>query len=1042
MRCLTILLTLIVALAGFAQEPAPHSLTTDVPGRPILPLWGWESTPFYQRMDDRIVGPEFVRDRAVDESFRRGANILEIYRGGFPADSRGGWTLSSTRNLNREIHERDMVVHWFPHRLQQSDLIDSRVVSLVLTGRAGPDSTFDGADRLLDELMADFDALQLPATDLLDGFGTEQWPEMHPRAFNEVAWPYNPALYQYTDNHMYIETLPNQMDCSASNGYGADDQTTGYHQLYDVIEKQYGMQFWGSQAECRTGTIPGNSFGGRGHPDWIVKQVGDQFRIRARVRDATPVSPAAIWWINEAENVCPDENRDYVYGVSQDPIRGAVAARLTMLGEGGGVPGRRGIGQRFPYSATSTFIQNNYLRAMILPDGRMELLHDPKRLAHYDNNSHAMRLSDSLLATVGAEITSETTEILEPAGYVSVARSTVRLAGGGSETRTLSAQSDSPWLRVRIERIGQAGALVSRIALPGYDRLAVGDKAVDEVAGVALVPFVVYCTDSTRPPLALLVLERGGLSTFDWKDGHLDLHSDSGEAFEVALVLFDGLYRPELLHELRDFLATPREVSTMSDRGSITVANPFGIPVVDVVRVKSGPRGPYQVREFGRWMHRGAQPSKLHSGEDYVKVYLPARGEASIQNYGFINDCVRPGWGCQYTTAVLDAKREGARCSVDVAVETVNAFLFAPRLRFAQPIARAWLDGAPWSYFDEDELFLPNRPGRHHVEVETGDAEAPHIARTFADLSRVEAKADTLTFDARLPEWVHSVPEGFHFMALVRHPGRTLSGLENARRVRGKEGASVIAFVTGTVALRFDGNGDVPAYDAARETDRLRASLSADMLRDCLSPFRVIDLAYDQIDGEAAGECDVFVWNRYFQDDLPPGWNGAGLRARVEAGKGALLLCNAVRAMPGMESAEAVHYGHKATKVSGVKLLPRAPRHPVFARLPGVDFMISARRGYGVAKWVAAPVPEGATLLADLRVDWSGDAEADPTPSPIPGLWTLDVGRGKLLGCNAGLAYGLGGVPRNPQHAETKRFIEDSVRWLAGKEDPTVGLVR
>ncbi|MBE7557913.1 hypothetical protein HS125_02755 [bacterium] len=517
------------------------------------------------------------------------------------------------------------------------------------------------------------------------------------------------------------------------------------------------------------------------------------------------MSPSALWWINRADNMCPDENRAYVYGVSQDPIRGAVAANLTMLGEGGYAPGGRGLPQRFPHPASSTFIQNNYLRVVVLPDGRMELLHDPERLAQYDNVSPAMRLSPSLLNTThpAGRVIDSTVEIVEPAGYLSVVESRLELEANGrgfSETRTLTMQSDSPWLRLRVRRNGPPGRFVSRVDLPDYDRIEVGDEIANVVPRSSLAPLVVSCTDGARPPLALLATEPGGLRSFSWGDGHLDLHSDSAEPFEIALVLLDGLYRSQQRYELLRFLSTPRESMAMPGEGGATVQNLLGMPVVEVVRVRSNARGPYHVREFGRWMHRGAQPSRLHPGEDYVKVYLPAQGRAEIRDYGFIDGIARPGWGCQYTTAIVDCTREQSRCAVDVEVNDITSFLFAPRLRFAEPIARAWLDGAPWSYLDGDELFLPNRQGRYHVEIEAGAATEPHLARTFADISQASSTMNTLTFTARLPEWTESVPDGFHFAALIRHPGRELRGLENARLLRGGRDASMIQFDTGEVS--------------------------------------------------------------------------------------------------------------------------------------------------------------------------------------------------------------------------------------------------
>lgn len=196
------------AAAAENARPAPHSLRTDHPGRPILPLWGWETTPFYQRADEHVVSTTYMLKRAVDESFRRGANLVEIYRGGYPVETRSDWTLENTRRLHWEIHERDMLIHWFPHRLAAYAADHSHVTFHGPLGAASGDQTFGGAVALVRQFARLYDALDLPAAELPDGLGTEQWPEMHARLFNLIAWPYNPALYYYTDNHMSLDTLP------------------------------------------------------------------------------------------------------------------------------------------------------------------------------------------------------------------------------------------------------------------------------------------------------------------------------------------------------------------------------------------------------------------------------------------------------------------------------------------------------------------------------------------------------------------------------------------------------------------------------------------------------------------------------------------------------------------------------------------------------------------------------------------------------------------------------------------------------------------
>jgi hypothetical protein len=498
-------------------------LLTERPGRVALDLWGWQTTPFYQRDGGVVVSPAYLEKRAVAESWKWGANLVEIYRGGYPLEQRQGWNAASTAALTRSIHERDMAVHWFPHRLDTFTPPSGDVISHVVAGAGQPSNTFPGAIEEVRKLGREQqDSLRVPPGELLDGVGTEQWPVMPAPLFQKCMGPYSPALYFYTDNHAFDETLPNEIDVSASNGTGSDDQTTGYYQLRPEIRKRYGMQFWGSQAECRSG-IARNRFGGLGHPDWILKQANDQFRGRARTDDRRNLSPSAIWWINESEDMCPDENRRYVYGISQDPVKCAVTARFTTLGEGGLQIDTRRLPRRYPFPAQTAFVQNNYLRVVAPPEQDQAVLwHDLERLAHYDGNSCAVPLCDPLYQTTalaGEQTVGVKTvrfEHTEAAGHLAELQQRLALTAGETvieETRRLSVVSDTPYIRLAIERnvAGPVVALGTRIGLPMYDRLIVERTTHDrplESSPASILRF--RDSSGLYPDLVVMILDAAG----------------------------------------------------------------------------------------------------------------------------------------------------------------------------------------------------------------------------------------------------------------------------------------------------------------------------------------------------------------------------------------------------------------------------------------------------------------------------------------------------------------------------------------------------
>jgi len=1030
----------VIAGAGaFGAKPpraaaavAGHSLLGDDPGRSPIDLWGWETTPFYQRA--ALASPAFVTRRAIDESFRRGANLVELYRGGFPVENREGWTQDSTAALHRHLHELDMVVHWFPHRLDAAGPAEAQAIGHWAPPQ-DPSNSFAGSMELVRAIGRDhFDALGVAPEALLDGLGTEQWPTLPAALFNKAMWPYLPGAYFYTDNHAFADTLPNEIEVTASNGFGCDDQTTGYHQLRAELRKRHGLQFWASQAECRT-RVPANAFGGLGHPDWVLKQMNDQFRLRLR-QSGRMLSPSALWWINESEDVCPEENRRYVYGVSQDPVRCAVSATFRALGgEGAATSKGRRAAQRYPYPAGAAFLQNNYLRAVCLPDRDASTLRaDPERLAHYDGDSAAVTLLDPLVETRGAAARSVRFEHPEPAGYRAVLRQHLQM-DACEEIRTFTAESDTPYLRLKVERTARNGApaLTTAIGAGLYDRLQA------EPAGAA-VPDRLLLSDSAgrHPDVAVLVLARGGLTGFRFRaHRELELLAASGaHAFEIAFALPRGLYEGDALGHLREFLARPEERVALDAAGACVVENRAPIPVVKVVRVSGAGEKPYQIHEFGRWAFRGAQPSLLHPGEDYVKCYLPAGGSARLQRYGWMDGVARPGWGCQHTIAISDCRRRDGAVALTARVRDVTAFLFAPRIRLRGPLASVRVDGRPWRYFDGAHVFLPNRPGRYRVEVEEGAAAGPHLARTGAHIESCELSGATLRFEARLPIWVESTPEGFWFSALIRHPGRKLTGLRGATLVRGKEReASIVSFTPGAVEATFDGPGEAPRFHLDADVARHFAAQSVTMLEPYLDGLETEVLDMAAVTPGALGRFGSMVWSQYFREALPAAFPAATLRDWVAGGGGLVLLTNALRALPLLLGRElgamrTLYVNHRAFRQhTDAGVTPLVPEHPLFAGL-------TARGGN-----VSLAPPQSFDIFQ--RVDWATDLPAlgrlwiDPpagaTPdeaifAAAPTLWEIRLGRGRIVAYACGLRYNLGSPDRWTPNATAVRFIQNAIR--------------
>ncbi len=1022
------------------------------PGKVSLDLWGWQTTPFYQRRGGgRVLPPEELARRAIDESWKWGANLVEIYRGGYPLERRAGWTRRSTAALHRHIHERDMAVQWFPHRLDAGAEAAPDVISHVPQDE-DPSNTFAGAIAAVRALGEQFDALNVSPEELIDGLGSEQWPVMPPPLFDRCMWPYNPGMYFYTDNHAFDETLPNEIDVSASNGSGSDDRTSGYYQLREEIRKRHGLQFWGSQAECRTG-IPDNGFGGLGHPDWVLKQANDQFRARARTPGRN-LSPSALWWINEAEDVCPEENRRYVYGISQDPVRCAVTARFTVLGQGGLRVAGRGIPSRYPYPARTAFIQNNCLRALVAHDrDASAVFADPERLAHYDADSRAVCICEAFGQTVllpeqsPAPAHKLRCEHVEPAGYRAVLKTTLGLPGV-EETRTLTALNDSPYLLLDIERIvsGPTRALASLFGFSGYDRV------LPVKGGPVPALFRFEDSSSRHPYVALMVLDRGTLTGFRWRPREgliLESAPAAKGRFRLALVLTGDRYRPADLVALRSFLAAPEEQVQLGTDGRARVRNPFDIPVVKVVRVAGAGPEPYQVRESGRWVFRGAQPSLLHAGEDYVKCCLPPKGSAVIQRYGFVEGAVRPARGCQYSMDLRDCRPGSRRCSVTAEVGEITSFVFAPGLRFSRPVAEVRLNGRPWRYFDRAVVYLPNRRGNYRVEVAHGDTSAPHLARTFACVDAVAWRDERLTCNATLPEWVEGIPSDFHFTAMIRHPGRSVTEVSGCEVVRAGSAATIIRFLPGRLSLsipRACSGQAVAPIDFDDDVEQHLSRLSSAMLAPYLAPFRSerVRLQVLEHDASVIDGFDAIVWNYYFLDELPARLSPKVLdviRRRVAGGAGALLMANAVRALPmlagrGTGEFHTSHLGHHLNAYcESFGIEPSEAGHPVFRGMhtgkAGGDLPLLAPASYDIFKRVLWRGGDGRVLgvMAMRFLEGKSRSGAAYERSPVLREWPL--GAGRLLAFDLGPRCSLGSPDRWTPSDNLQTLFRNMVGYVA-----------
>ncbi len=840
------------------------------PGRVLLDAWGWHMPLTYQR--GRLGGYsseppplDYFKLQAIDESFRWGANVTEFYivhdmidagktKNCWPVEWKAddpiqgaefyrsvkfkNWSDQHSIELCHHAHVRDLLFHWFGH--YPTDL--------------GGDDPYELYSQwvfnLLEKTARDFaDVLTLGWKGTFDGFTSETCDYSRSAFFVEISkrlWKYNPGAYQIENrgpnwDRPMTACAPNFMIAQACNhmhwnGYDDKDPIVAYDRK--VEHGSLGKNFFLYQADCRMWSP--NFFGGNTRPDYVLKQCNDFFRGRAEHPD--DIVESAIWWLNESRITGPEEIRRYVYGITQDPIKCAVTCNLGTTGVGGtmdhwhrtdmaeydGAP-RYQTRPRTEFFHDTSIIQNNFFRACFHTniDGGV-LLCDPEGLAHYDSNSLAVPLSKDFLSTItpGAGKLTRKGRYVEPAGYKAVYEEEAEIQSGKvHERRTVTIHSDTPYLKVLIQRESEIPELGTRIGLERYDSMRVGGTTYRQAVSLDCPKVMVFAdSQGILPELTVLVLKAGQIRKAEWEPKKaLVLQSEdvTQETIELAFAVLESetLKGTEIGDILQAMQQDEQEVG-FDGKEVIEVSNPHPFPMVRIFKITDPDGSPYQVCENGWWMFRGAQPSLEHPGCDYLKVYLPAEGSVKVRRYGFIDGVVKNGWGCQYLMAIGEVKvdRERGRRGAEeqgnrgareqgggcvVKVFNVTPLIFAPRVQFAQKIAWVKLDGKPWHYFDEDLVFLPNRPGTYRVEVAYGEPTVPHLTRTYGVLESSHWDGKSLTLKFGLPPWVNKLYEGLKLTGAVKTEGRKVTSIKKASVIYRVEKGVVIEYLPGEVVVEL-----------------------------------------------------------------------------------------------------------------------------------------------------------------------------------------------------------------------------------------------
>lgn len=845
-----------MVLAPLTSAPAvPHTLQQSWPAPPLMDLISWCEYVFYTLPPGH--GPDDIRDKVLRPSWKAGFNMIwttfnspggtESYPMGaipIPWDEQATgmpmpatyawsgdkrWQVEGYRRYLDYVHDRNMMeMFYYPGRFP------GLPIEISLPGQNA--SVVRTADKILNSLLYDWRGLT-------DGISNERYCATNPddpstrRGSRELALAHVNQLLESNPGAFAVNYISG-VD-SARPGMvgdmpnGLEPYSAGYFESFDDAlmvapdpwwlrvaggKKYRWIEFWTEDGELipdnlrkapptdAGNIVPQYSSWYSGHigEDFIVKQMNDVTRRRLLDPSRYDALTGVTWYTDGM--IVSDTNYAMAYAVSQDPVRAALAGQLRTLGQGGRV---RSL---YPYPTNSYFLQNNYL-ALFLPPGKAggELFYDWQRTANYTPASFSVPLARNFLGSSmpGGALTTATSTVLERGGFRAVVSSELTFESGQTEvkeTRRLELTSDTPYVLVTIEdRVkGPNVSLSADFGGEHYAQLEVSGKVNRESTRIA-APQVAVLRDSSglRPDLVLLMLDSPAECTLDWEPGKgWSITRPAARPLRVALVVPTDLYSQKQMPALAQELAQPAQQITWTEK-PMGIKNPTRLPITKVIALKGVDDRPYLVKEGNWWTFRGAQVSKQQERTDFLKVYLPAQGQAVVIPWGFIDGLVRPGSGCQYILAIGNVQQTdvGTRCKAKVLTET--PLIFAPRVEFAWPVAEVRVNGQPWYYFEGSQVFLPQPQGEYEIWVRKGEPHVPHISRTFASIESMNWKNNKLVFQASAPPWRPVLPEGYRLTAQIEHPGRQIVGLEGGKVLKQHGNRSIITVTPGPMRISF-----------------------------------------------------------------------------------------------------------------------------------------------------------------------------------------------------------------------------------------------
>ncbi|MCR9248290.1 MAG: hypothetical protein NXI31_24950 [bacterium] len=383
-----------------ARGATPGQVHPDIPMAPLVSHWGWTarldnaSDPGIARSVEEVVG------QVLGPSWQAGADQLALVATdpdhgsplawteddalqrpeGYRGDAFGGrFGAAAFGNVADAAHGRAMLLQAFFDPPPVSGRARERLAALRFFARE----------------LADWRRLGNRA---IDGFGLRQWFHDTTGYSRAIVQDLHPAatLYRAGELAPRIATAEQAIDAEdgALRGLAATGLTRQWRDGFPATRYPFGIL----DARCER-ALPsqrGPTLGGGSYGDWLLAQLNDFVRERLG-------GGASLWWRDHDEDTLGARGRDYVLGLSVDPLRAAVATQFAATGKNGyraavaALAGAApaGFSHALPVPAAVHMLQNNRFRLLGSGGG---LLFDPTGQARF-RPGQALVLSPRFLNT-------------------------------------------------------------------------------------------------------------------------------------------------------------------------------------------------------------------------------------------------------------------------------------------------------------------------------------------------------------------------------------------------------------------------------------------------------------------------------------------------------------------------------------------------------------------------------------------------------------------------------------------------------------------